>query len=624
MSRTRPQDLSCRLLLAGVCVAIFSLPGAIRAEDPAAVDALWNKWKAGDKESHEALMDLGPEARSLAPRILKALVDAKPEDIDYDEVEILDAMQADAVPAILKSLEHAVDDDDRKRLIERLELLGPMARGAGDALMRVALGTPTLHEPALRALAAAGVKKDYLISELIRLLSQASPFDPLRASSSPVGPDERADFAVDMLEKCPDERADNPLLQAARFHPNAVVRYSAMRVLVANAAGDPERFANFHILIHEMDDDGQFVGMWGTRVSESAMRGLTSFGHLPEYTSAPLVRKLYRMTFDGRGHRSADVCEAICRCDKLDKDAEALIRNKLRPLAVNEAWIVPDGGIGESEVDAQKRMRVDAASVVLKWKPDDRAVADFLAQIIDERTERSFDGLMGARFPDARAHAARGLGRIGPVARDRLPLLRQVMMREAARKPLTELAFESAWAIAQIDPADEACAIVLKDADSEFQRLHIPWSRVEAVLGKRAALLSDVDEIRDRLKDLSDSKYLFQSQRWHWLKLRPHYPMILPILLEHLRAGDVWSRQMAVEALGNFDSLANVVIPKLVESLRDPRAKIRAAAAEALGKLGPAAAGAIPALEQASRDEYLTVQFHAQDALAAIREPATP
>jgi hypothetical protein len=179
----------------------------------------------------------------------------------------------------------------------------------------------------------------------------------------------------------------------------------------------------------------------------------------------------------------------------------------------------------------------------------------------------------------------------------------------------SELAFDAAWAIAQIDPDDEQCMSVLRRVSNEFELRRLTWPRVEAVLGKRAAKLTDVGVVLTTLKSTEQLHYFYRP--WDWQKLEPHFGVVAPILFEHLKSNEIAVRRAAVRALSHFKSHVQPVVPKLVEMLRDPRAVIRAAVADALKGFQPLPQEALEALERATRDEFLTVRLSAENALAA-------
>ncbi len=238
--------------------------------------------------------------------------------------------------------------------------------------------------------------------------------------------------------------------------------------------------------------------------------------------------------------------------------------------------------------------------------------------MLGDTTERDFSFPLGGRLPDVRAQAARGLARVGQESREWLPMLHDVMDREA-EKPRSEIAFETAWAIAQIDDTDEECLEVLRDAGHEFLvRRQISWSEIQRVLEGRASSLIDVDYV---LVELADEDFLIRrrNDEWLWLRLQPHIAAVVPVLHEHVDSDRIHVRLAMAEALGRMKTLPADVVPELVELLGDTRARVRAAAAEALTGFGPAAGDAIPALERAMQDDYLTVQFRAAEALEEIR-----
>lgn len=590
-----------RTLIAFCCLMVSVVAQHARADDDPDIEALWTQWQAGEKGAWGELWGLGPDARVLAHRLLYPDGTSFPEAPEGEGWFLVEAMEADAVPELVKAIKKSFTDD-RIRLIELLPK-NPMAAPAADVLLDIAIEEhDELREAAIAALAHAHAKPDYVIPELIRLAKQSDWSSGTRTEGS----DRTADSAVNLLADFPDKRALSFLQSAVRFHPSAIVRESAIRALAENSKQRPWIR---HSLVESLDDGAPTgTGAFGSgNVADQAMDAILHFPELRADTAAPLIGKLYRQSFE-EWTISVDVfdlCEAICRCPMTDDDASELIHRKLRPLLEPDAYIRDDA----------EDIRVAAASVVLKWNPADRAAAEHLVTVLREETERDFSGPKGSRFPDIRAQAARGFERIGPAAGEWLPLLHKVMDRELERHPGSELAFATAWAIANIDPEDTDCLRVLKNANDEWYQRGLSWEQVTGVLGTRVALLTDLGQM---LKQLQDSDFVFDNsdEEWFWLRLQPHAESVVPAIAQHFDSDDIVVRAAAVEALGYLR--ANTAVPQLIEHLHDSRAVVRAAAAKALGEYGPAARDAIPALREATGDDYLTVKYRAGEALAAI------
>jgi HEAT repeat protein len=243
----KPSRSRHRRALLLIALGCTFLPSLVIAADDDAVEPLWKQWKSGDDQAFAKLAQLGPECRILAPRIVESVCNSNDSaDWDASELRLLTEMRADAVPAVVEGLKRRPRDASRMELVEQLKIIGPMARQAGDELLKIAVEeTGDLRDAALQGLAAARVKKDYVIPELVRVLSQSNLYDsgihiPLK------GPDQRAAAAAATLEKCPDGRALVPLIRTARFHPNAQVREWA---LLRAAAADG--LSGFHPLPKE-------------------------------------------------------------------------------------------------------------------------------------------------------------------------------------------------------------------------------------------------------------------------------------------------------------------------------------------------------------------------------------
>jgi HEAT repeat protein len=603
--------MTLRTLLS-ISVSILCVPFAFAAEDPS-VEDLWTKWKAGDEAAYHRLLELGPETRDLARRILKPEGEVFHKWPEYEEALLLDSMRADVVPELIKAIRSGIGGD-RPGFLEHLESLGRMARPAGDAVVTIALeedGDDRIA--ALRVLASAQTKKDFLIPEAVRLLS------PSKLSSrrlTPMsGPDQLAAVATEMLSHAADEHAENALVQAIRFHPAAQVRERAVVALVRIA---PDDISNVNVLIDSLDDNSPtFSGFAGSgSTSTHAIRAMLEYQELPAWAATGLIEKLYRESYEGLYLDPAMLVEAICRCPTTDVHAAELVARKIRPLLDEDAYF--------HEADAQL-FRVSAASVVVKWYPTDETAAKFLAEVVNQISDRDFHNGKGGRYPDVRAQAADGLSRLGPAAKEWLPTLHQVMDREIKASPyISELAFSAAWAIAQIDSSDTECLEVLRLAEHEFlSRRQISWTKIESVLGQRAALLVRIDEVLTELRDaefLLDHSPESSELNWTWMTLRPHREAVVPLLLEHLKSDRIEVRVAAARILGQMQVSPGIVVPAIAGLLEDRYATVRAVAAETLSEIGRDATVAIPALERAAHDEYVTVKLAAEDALSVIRE----
>lgn len=592
-------------------VAFLLIPWAFAADDLSehdlSVKRLWAEWKAGDESAYERLIELGPEARVLAHHILKPpgqIFHKWPE--SEEEENLIEAMRADAIPELIRAVDRT-SGKDRIRFIEHLESLGRMARPAGDILMETAIEAhfDGESEAALRAMASAHTKKDFLIPEAIRMLSSAS-------SRSGIGwPDQRqinlAKLATELLLVCPDERARTSLISAIRFHPDTTVRSNAGRALVRTST-DVDWI--IRLLIDCLNDDTERPYL-GQSTAENAIELLQGYQELPASAAVRLIEKLYRESFEGHHLSADDLADVVCRCPPTNTHATELVTNKLRPLLDDGAYI---------HNEHSRFIQIAAARVVLKWNPNEKVAVDFMAKVTDEMGVKDFSGPLGTRIRDERAFAARVLGNLGPPAKEHLPMLRSISEREKnAGKEYSELSVSSAWAIAQIDPSDTKCVPVLDALRDEFT-YGIRWDEIDRVLGERTALLADLDDFLPRVRApdrLLDETW--EHRKWEWNLLRPHLKVVLPILLEHLKSNRTDVRIATARLLGEWQVSPDITIPAIAELLVDRYASVRAVTAESLAKFGPAAVSTIPKLERATLDQYLTVKLAAEDALSLIQ-----
>jgi len=165
--------------------------------------------------------------------------------------------------------------------------------------------------------------------------------------------------------------------------------------------------------------------------------------------------------------------------------------------------------------------------------------------------------LDGLRDPDpqVRVGAARGLGQIGPAARDAVGVLVAALNDSDPR-----VRFDVAMAIGRIGPTARDAIPGLGRA----LRDPAPEVRVGAAMGL-GGMGSAAEEM-------------------------------VPGLVQALRDGNAALRITAADALGSIGAGARPAVPALVAALRDNLVAVRMSAASALGSIGPPAREAVPAL----------------------------
>lgn len=583
--------------------AVMTALPCLGATDDPSVEELWQQWRNGSSEAYNRLIELGPEARELAPRIIKPEGEVFAVWPSPDEADLLASMQADAVPSILR--ERALEHSDN--FIQHIEDLGRFGRPASDTLLEVAISSDgERREAALQALACTGTKEAFLIAEAVRILSPAS----LMKS------DARSSFGVRLLEHATHPLAQDVLICTVRYHPNTAIRWYAADLLSQKAPADPHLVWTW---IGCLDDTGGTGGgMGGSSVARVALSALAEYDELPAGTAVDLIEELYRTSFEGGdGYHALQLADAICLCSTTDPDATQLVSRKLRPLLEPGAFL---------RTGSPEWLKVAVAAVVLHWDPNDEQMVTFLSAKASEESERSFVAPLGSTVPDARAFAARSLGRLGPDAKEQVPMLRDVMRRASTKKGQFELRSSAAWALAKIDRSDLECVPVLRNSDV---LTWAKWPEIKDVLGQRTEQLVDETEA---LQSARDPQLLGRSVRpddykgdeWEWRVLEPHADVALPVLLEHLNDESPAIRIESARRFGEWQFRPETLVPAVTELLNDRYASVRAAVAESLGQFGEAASAAVPKLEQLRGDDYLTVRLAAEDAIARIHRGAVP
>ncbi len=333
-----------RTTLLRIVVWIVVVPFAYAADDPT-VEELWVR-RYSSEAAWDRLLELGPETRELARRILHPPGEVFAKWPTSGDSALIESMRADAVPEIIRSLRDSVDTDDRVTMMRQLESLGCMARPAAEALMTIALEADgSEREAALRALAATGAKRDFLIGEAIHMLSVAGSSRSVRTPM--VGPDHVALVGTWLLRNLQDDRARTALVRAARFHPSASVRESAVSSLSYSARTDSMLFRNFIDCLEDHSATGSGFAGAGSPSSE-AYRAILQYHELPASAATGLIERLYSQSYEESSEYELSLVEAIVKCPATDTHASELVQRKIRPLLNDEStdWSEVDRVLG--------------------------------------------------------------------------------------------------------------------------------------------------------------------------------------------------------------------------------------------------------------------------------------
>lgn len=92
-------------------------------------------------------------------------------------------------------------------------------------------------------------------------------------------------------------------------------------------------------------------------------------------------------------------------------------------------------------------------------------------------------------------------------------------------------------------------------------------------------------------------------------------PAVAP-LIDSAQTGDLYTRLVAIDALGRLAYTAQAALPALVETLKDPHPLIRESAARAIGQIGVSSLKIVEALKEVyASDRVDTVKAAANEAL---------
>ena len=288
-----------------------------------------------------------------------------------------------------------------------------------------------------------------------------------------------------------------------------------------------------------------------------------------------------------------------------------------------------DSGVGDYAVEALGRIGLPALP--------------YLIQALDH-------GYSGVRV-----RAAAALGQIGPEAKDAIPKLVEILLKDqeecsvriAAARALGEIKAESPDAISALITArrntntwcryrnerEQLAKATLKSL-SQIGQAAVPWI-VDAVRDERdpsvrvdlILVLGEIEEIGEEGHDINETANWLMGIVRQYPNMRasaakglgsigPKAPKALPEICETLcdllRDTDSSVRQAAAEALVKIGQAS---IDCLTRSLRSPYGHVRERAAWVLGELGPSASETFPQLKELLRDGDPAVRKAAINAL---------
>jgi HEAT repeat protein len=196
--------------------------------------------------------------------------------------------------------------------------------------------------------------------------------------------------------------------------------------------------------------------------------------------------------------------------------------------------------------------------------------------------------------------ALKGLNRLGPIARDAVPALIQVLQTKNKGSQV-----QATLALGSIGPeATAAVPVLLNQLYGDDYDLTL----------FAAITLGQIGPVILPLLEAEINTHPFQI-----LKVLEHLgPSGAPVVIAALRMQNKEVRKEAIEVAGSLGAAAEPAVPLLADALKDQDENIRDAAANALGHLGPLARTAVPALTAALNNKASWTQCTAARALGTI------
>jgi HEAT repeat protein len=197
--------------------------------------------------------------------------------------------------------------------------------------------------------------------------------------------------------------------------------------------------------------------------------------------------------------------------------------------------------------------------------------------------------------------ALTGLGRLGPIAKDAVPVLLQSLKSE--NPALRERATIALGGIGP-DAAEAAPALLKQMENGQDYRAYYDSVFALAHIGPTILPLLEPAMKIDPFKVLD----ILEHMR----------PGGAPLVIEAMHSKNKEVQKKAIKIIGWFGQAAEPAVPLLIAALKDPDRDIRVAAGNSLEYLGPVARAAVPALTAALNDKDDLIQCTAATALGGI------
>lgn len=258
-------------------------------------------------------------------------------------------------------------------------------------------------------------------------------------------------------------------------------------------------------------------------------------------------------------------------------------------------------------VEALKRPQTAyvACAAIEHIGPDAAATVPALAELLGK-----------TKHSKLQIQALLALASIGPAADTAVPRIVPLL----AAKDDATVPVAAAYALGSIGAGDANTQVALRqamDRDNAFLQMIAAWALAKLNPGDEAAVKLAVEKLADGLKSGDPALRTAAAKGLHLLQAPP--ALVAPHMVAIVNDPDPDVRANAINAIA---SLGEAVVPRVVNALQNP--ELRGPAVQVLTRLGPKAAAAVQPLIDAAMNPDPELRTEIHFALAAIGSAAAP